>query len=119
MKILVVEDHPAVATITCSLLREAHDHDVTHAATGAAALDQFENFQPELVLIDLNLPDMNGYQLATEIRRRPGGRSIVLVALTGLGSEISERLAEEAGINAFFRKPMDFNLLTTIERKPH
>lgn len=120
MNILVVEDHASVADITCSLLREVHDHQVTHAGTGEAALAALENLKPDLVLLDVNLPDISGYEVALRMRRNPQWQSTILVAVTGFGSEVDPILAREAGIDAHFRKPMDFELLPTIKRaSPH
>ncbi len=116
MKILVVEDHAAVAEITCSLLREVHDHEVVHATTGAAALAAMERMPPDLVLLDINLPDMNGYEVAMQIRRNPRWQTLILVALSGFGHEVDPALARKAGIDAQFRKPMDFELLPQIRR---
>lgn len=116
MKILLVEDHVAVATISCNLLRELHDHEVKHAADGAAALAAMEQFRPDVVLLDLNLPDMSGYEVAVRIRQRAEWQSTILVALTAFGNEIDTRMAARAGIDAHFRKPMNFELLTTLKR---
>jgi CheY-like chemotaxis protein len=116
MKILLVEDHPAVADITCDLLRDLHEHEVVHATTGAEALAALEHMTPDLVLLDVNLPDVSGYEVAMRMRRDPRWSSTVLVALTGFGNDVDPSLAKEAGIDAHFRKPMDFDLLPTIKR---
>lgn len=118
MKILLVEDHAAVADISCSLLREVHEHEVVHAASGAAALAVMEQTRPDLVLLDINLPDISGYEVATRLRRDPQWQSTILVALTGFGNNVDPSRAKAAGIDAHFRKPMNFELLTTIKRVP-
>lgn len=116
MKILLVEDHAALAEMSCRLLRDVYDHEVGHAATGAAALEEFPRFRPELVLVDINLPDMNGYELAGRIRALPGADATVLVAVSGFGNIIDDDSARAAGFDAHFRKPMDFDLLPGLRR---
>ena len=116
MKILLVEDHAALADITCSLLREVYGHEVAHAESGAAALEAMETIEPDLVLLDVNLPDFNGYEVARRLRRDPRWQSTILVAVTGFGSDVDFTLAQASGIDAHFRKPMDFDLLPTIQR---
>jgi two-component system CheB/CheR fusion protein len=116
MKLLLVEDHPAVARISCDLLRDVHGHDVEHAATGVAALAAATLMTPEIVLIDLNLPDMNGYELAARLRAQPQFERTLLVALTGFGNVVDSERAAAAGIDAHFRKPMKFELLPGLKR---
>ena len=115
MKNLLVEDHPALTEITCNQLREIHDHEVRPVANGAAALTAIADFRPDLVLLDLHLPDMTGYEVARQLRADERN-AVVVVALTGFGSEIHPIHASESGIDAHFRKPMDFELLPTIKR---
>jgi CheY-like chemotaxis protein len=114
MKILLIEDHPTLADISCRLLREVHDHEVTQAGSGAEALACLEHAVPDLVLVDLHLPDMNGYELAKRIRLVPKFDATVLVALTGWGNLLKEDGDE---FDAHFRKPMDFDLLPTLHRR--
>ncbi|HUR58145.1 MAG TPA: response regulator [Opitutaceae bacterium] len=117
MKILLVEDHPALAEISCSQLRELHDHEVCHVDSGGAALAAVQSFQPELILLDIHLPDMTGYDIARQVRVDPQRDAVVIVALTGFGSQVDPKLAAEAGIDVHFRKPMDFELLPTLQRR--
>ena len=116
MKILLVEDHPALAEISCRLLRDLHGHEVSLAATGAEALAAAGLAIPDLVLVDLNLPDMTGYEIAKRLRRDPRFDRTVLVAVTGFGSVVDDEHAREAGIDAHFRKPMDFDVLDELRR---
>lgn len=117
MKILLVEDHAGLAQISCSQLREIHDHEVVHVANGKSAIAALENFRPDLVLLDLNLPDMTGYDVAANVRANGEWSSVVLVALTGFGSDLDPLRAEASGIDAYFRKPMDFDALPHIRRR--
>ena len=117
MKILLVEDHPALAKMTTSLLSEVHDHHVETVSTGEAALMLASDFHPEIVLSDINLPGMDGYELAKRLRRIPALTRTVLVALTGFGNLIDEKRVGSAGFDTHFRKPMDFDLLPTLKRR--
>jgi CheY-like chemotaxis protein len=114
LKILLIEDHPGLSEISCSLLRDVHGHEVHHAATGRAALEQAAHLTPDVILLDLNLPDIHGYQLAEQLRRLQHLDGSVLVALTGFGNVVDPEQAAAVGIDAYFRKPMDFDLLEEI-----
>jgi CheY-like chemotaxis protein len=116
MKILLVEDHAAVAQISYDVLREVHEHDVTLVSSGAAALAAMDLVRPDLVLLDLNLPDMSGYEVAARLRVDQRWQSTIIVALTGFGSELYPQAAASSGIDAHFRKPMPFALLPSIKR---
>ena len=116
MKVLLIEDHPGMAKVSCDLLRERYGHDVQHAATGRAALAAIPEFDPDLILLDLNLPDGHGYRLAEQIRQLPSGQRAVLVALTAFALTGDEERSRAAGIDAHYRKPMDFAELTQIKR---
>jgi CheY-like chemotaxis protein len=116
MKILLVEDHEFLAQITCSILREIHEHDVEHAATAATALELAAHSAFDMALVDINLPDMDGYQLAERLRTFSHMSECVLVALTGIGSAINPERALAAGFDEFYSKPMDFGRLEKIKR---
>jgi len=115
-KIILVEDHPDLAEISASLLREVHGHEVRVARTGTGALAAAQAGQVDLMLIDLNLPDMDGFELARRLRADPRFQSTVLVALTGFSNDEIAPRARAAGFDAYYRKPMDFDLLDTLGR---
>ncbi len=116
-RILVVEDYPAVAE---SLRRMLHlgGHEVRVARDGVEALRSLVVEDTDIVLLDIGLPGMDGYDVARTIRRRPGGASIVLVALTGHGQDEDRRRSHEAGFDHHLTKPVDpaalFSLLTRL-----
>lgn len=111
LKILLIEDHPGLSEISCSLLRDVHGYEVHHAATGREALETAAGLTPDIILLDLNLPDIHGYQLAEQLRQMPHLDRSVMVALTGFGNVVIAEQAAAVGIDAHFRKPMDFDLL--------
>lgn len=117
MKILYVEDHPAVAQITVNLLRSGLGHEVEHVENGTAALEAASGFQPDLMLIDIGLPDIDGYEVARRLRQRPEFEKMILVALTGYTQEEYKQRAYDAGFDAHFAKPMDFAELEKIKRR--
>lgn len=117
MKILLVEDHPGLAKISCDLLRNFFGHEVDHVTTGEEAFATAKRSIPDLILIDLNLPDMHGYRLAEKIRKEPCLDATILVALTGHGLTGNLERSKAVGIDAHYRKPMDFGELSSLKRQ--
>jgi PAS domain S-box-containing protein len=105
MKILVVDDNRDAAD-SCATLLELSGHHVQTAYTGRQGLELAETFRPHAALLDIGLPDFDGYQLATAIRAAPWGRNILLVAVTGWGQEEDRRRAFEAGCDHHLTKPI-------------
>jgi CheY-like chemotaxis protein len=118
-RILVVDDNIDGAE-TLAMLLEGSGHAVRTAYSGPAALQQARAFQPELVLLDLGLPGMNGFEVARELRADPAYGAPVLVALTGWGSEEDRRRSREAGFSEHLTKPADVKdvreLITRLTR---
>ena len=114
MKILLVEDHPGLAKISCDLPRDLFCHEVEHATRGARVFKAAIQNPPDFVLLDLNLPDMHGYRLAEKLRAQPCLDRTLIVALTGHGITGNPTLSKAVGIDAHYRKPMDFSELTKI-----
>lgn len=82
-------------------------HDVRTANDGLEALEAAAAFRPNVVLLDLGRPKLNGYEVARQIRARPWGEEMVLVAQTGWGQEEDKRRSKEAGFNFHMVKPVD------------
>jgi signal transduction histidine kinase/CheY-like chemotaxis protein len=112
-RVLVADDNQDAAQ-TLALILEIEGHDVRTAHTGLDALRIAESFRPEIALLDIGMPQMNGYQAAREIRDRPWGHSILLVAVTGWGQEQDLQMAREAGFDRHLVKPVDPQTLTGL-----
>jgi PAS domain S-box-containing protein len=105
-RILVVDDVPPAAMLVAIMLR-SKGQQVRTAESGPEALAMIEQEKPTLILSDISMPGMSGYDLAQEIRRRPEWNDIWLVALTGYGRESDKKLSEEAGFNSHLVKPIN------------
>jgi PAS domain S-box-containing protein len=105
-RVLVVDDNRDAAD-TLTLMLELAGHEVRTAYDGIDALQMAETFRPRIMLLDIGMPLMDGYQTALRIRDRSWGRSMVLVALTGWGQEQDRRRTREAGFDHHFVKPVD------------
>jgi len=105
-RILLVEDNRDAATALDEILRLwGHEVDVVH--DGAAALEQARRREPEVVLLDIGLPGIDGYAVARALRRLPGLEQIRLIALTGYGQESDRRLSHDAGFDHHLVKPVE------------
>ncbi|MGH7385436.1 MAG: response regulator, partial [Candidatus Rokuibacteriota bacterium] len=109
-RVLVVEDSPD-ARESLRLLLELAGHEVETSEDGPSGLAKLDLFQPEVALIDLGLPGMDGYAVAREMRRRPETRAIRLVAVTGYGQVEDRRQALAAGFDLHVTKPVDASML--------
>jgi CheY-like chemotaxis protein len=112
-RILVVDDHPDSAESLVLLLR-LKGHDVFLAHDGPAALEEFTRASPELVLLDIGLPGLDGYEVARRARVLDPERKCKLVALTGYGGDRERRLAREAGFDEHLVKPVSFDTLLAL-----
>jgi CheY-like chemotaxis protein len=110
LRILVVEDNQDAADTLRELLKLSGCR-VAMAHDGIAAVELAEEFQPEVVLCDLGLPGMDGYQVARELRRRPATARARLIAVSGYGMEEDRRRSGEAGFDLHITKPMNFDEL--------
>jgi CheY-like chemotaxis protein len=115
LKILVVDDNRDAAD-TCAMLLEASGHHVQTAYTGRQALELARTFRPHAMLLDIGLPDVDGYKLARQVRATPWGRSVVLVAVTGWGQEQDRLRAVEAGFDRHLVKPISAETVDSLLR---
>jgi PAS domain S-box-containing protein len=112
-RILIVDDYPNVAE---SMARRLHlaGHEVKTALDGFQAIQAAENFRPEIILLDIGMPKLDGYETARRIRAQPWGIHIALVAVTGWGQEEDRRLSREAGFDAHLVKPVEKKELANL-----
>jgi CheY-like chemotaxis protein/two-component sensor histidine kinase len=112
-KVLIVDDNQDAADSLGALL-EVMGADVRVAYDGRTGLEIFDTFRPSGVFLDLGMPDMDGYEVAHQIRSRPDARDTVLIALTGWGQERDRRRTAEAGFNRHLAKPADLETLQSV-----
>jgi signal transduction histidine kinase len=112
-RILVADDNSDALESLATLL-ELGGHEVFSAANGALALESAERHLPEVALLDIGMPKLDGYEVARRIRAQPWGRSITLVALTGWGQDSDRRRSGEAGFDSHLVKPLDLDKLTEL-----
>jgi CheY-like chemotaxis protein len=104
-RVLLVEDN-ADASETLQMLLAGWGHEVHAASDGPAALELAAAVQPDLVLLDVGLPGMSGYEVARKLRALPSGAELQLVAMTGYGQEEDRRRSREAGVDRHLVKPV-------------
>jgi signal transduction histidine kinase len=117
-RILVVEDHPVAAQMLASALRTEGNHEVEVVHDGYAALEAAKTVQPELVLLDIGLPGMDGYEVATRLREMPDGDKYLIVAVTGYGQAEDRRRSQEAGFDEHLLKPVAMDMLKKLFNHP-
>ncbi|MDN5935119.1 MAG: response regulator [Nitrosospira sp.] len=114
-RILVADDNTAAAA-AISLLLQREGHKTKAVYDGRAALEEAARFLPDIALLDIGMPYLNGYEVAREIRAASWGANMRLFAATGWGQEKDKMLAKEAGFDVHMTKPIDFRqLLALIE----
>ena len=112
-RLLLVDDN-VDAVESLALLLQADGHDVRTAHDGTSALALVESFRPDLIVLDIGLPGMNGYEIAQRIRARPEFGAPTLVALTGYGQQEDRKRARAAGFDHHFIKPADVGALQRL-----
>jgi CheY-like chemotaxis protein/anti-sigma regulatory factor (Ser/Thr protein kinase) len=112
-RVLVVEDQPYVREALCLALN-TFGHTTFEAPDGFQAIEVASRTEPEVAIIDIGLPGQDGYQVARQLRRAPGGDAMYLIALTGYGQPEDQRLAEEAGFDLHIVKPVDPERLSAL-----
>jgi PAS domain S-box-containing protein len=105
-RVLIVDDNRDLAE-TAAVLLSASGHDVRTAYDGVSALQIASEYHPEVVLLDIGLPGMSGYEVASRLRASEQRRSMLVVALTGYGQDADRQLARESGFDHHLVKPLD------------
>jgi CheY-like chemotaxis protein len=104
--VLIVDDNQAAADLLSTVV-ERLGNEVRVAYDGQEAIGVAERFLPEIVLMDLAMPRLDGYDAARQMRAQPWGREIILVALSGWGQDGHKERAREAGFDLHLVKPAD------------
>jgi CheY-like chemotaxis protein len=116
-RVLVVDDNEDAASSLATLLRVV-GHEVWTAHDGLEGLRMAREHCPDVVLLDLGMPRLNGFEVATAIRREPWGRDVLLVALTGWGQPQDRERSRAAGFDEHFVKPVELeNLLQRVQAR--
>jgi CheY-like chemotaxis protein len=112
-RILVVDDNEDSATSLAELLQLlGHEAQVAH--DGLEAVAAAASFRPEIVLLDIGLPKLNGYEAAQRIREEPWGRGMKLIALTGWSQDEDRQKSRDAGFDLHLVKPVEFDTLRKL-----
>ncbi len=116
LRVLVVDDNPDAAELLSEFLR-AVGHTTRVAHNGLTAIQLAEQFEPEVVLLDLGLPVMDGFEVADRLRALPGLAETELVAITGYGQEVDRQRTREGGFDEHMVKPVDLDELEAWLRR--
>ncbi len=115
-RVLVVDDNVDAAESTGMILRLS-GHDVQVAYSGQSALEMAVEYQPNVILLDIGLPEMDGYEIARRLRQRPQLSKVWLIALTGYGQDSDRQRSQEAGFDYHMVKPIDSEELEELIAK--
>lgn len=116
LRIIVVDDDRDLVTTLVELLRDEH-YEVKGTYSSAGLRDTMRNFDADIVLLDITLPDRNGYDAARELRKRYGEKHPVLIALTAWNKSSDKMLAELAGFDHHVGKPYDPGALLALLKR--
>lgn len=117
-RILVVEDNVGSAKILSRLLKTLGNHEVHLAHDGMAAVESARTLVPDMILLDIGLPRMNGFEVARMLRSEPRFHETMLVALTGYGADEDRRRSREAGFDMHLIKPPSIDVLQHLFAHP-
>jgi len=109
-RILIIEDQED-ARVSLSLLLEMHGHEVSTARSGREGLSRLADFRPAIALVDIGLPEFDGYETARRVRELPVGKRIKLIALTGYGGLEDRVRAQASGFDMHLTKPVAYDQL--------
>ena len=97
-----------------AMLLQESGHEVRTAHDGPTALEAALDYRPDVVLLDIGLPGLNGYEVAKRLRQQPALQNVVLVAMTGYGQETDRQRSQEAGFDHHLVKPVDHKQLSEV-----
>ncbi len=116
-RILVVDDNEDAAEML-ALMLACWGQETQVANDGLSALAAARAFRPDVVLLDIGLPGMSGYEIARHLRELPAAESILLVAVTGWGQDTDKQQSRDAGFDEHLVKPVDPDTLRTLLTRP-
>ncbi len=112
-RILLADDNRDAAESLAIILRlEGHEVDLAH--DGAAALQLFAEKRPDVALLDIGMPKTNGYEVAKQIRAKPGGDGVLLIAITGWAQDSDKARSRAAGFDHHLTKPVEPDMLIEL-----
>ena len=114
-RILLVDDNQATTTVFTRLFKKV-GCEVAAANDGVRAIELAASFRPEIVMLDLSMPGMDGYETCRRIREQPEGKNIVLLAVTGLGGSETVNRARLAGFDDVLIKPVKADEILRLTR---
>jgi CheY-like chemotaxis protein len=112
-RILVVDDFPTLTEGLAKWLR-GFGHDVAVAFDGLEGIEVAERFRPDIIMLDIGMPKLDGYETAQRIRQKSWGKEIVLIALTGYRAEEDRKRIREVGFNAHLVKPLIYKQVAAL-----
>ncbi len=118
LKILAVDDNVGAAVLLGKLLRKLGDHSVEVAHSGSTVLEKAPTFRPDLILMDIGMPGMSGYEVAKKLRQMQETQDVFLVALTGYGQDADRAEARQAGFDEHMTKPPSLDVLRDMLEHP-
>ena len=113
IRILVVDDNVDAADSVAWLFRQ-HAHDVRTTHDGRSAIELATEFRPQVVVLDLGLPQVDGYEVSRRLRTLPDTRDALIIAVSGYGQDEDRRRSTQAGFDHHFIKPVDFQTLMGV-----
>ena len=111
-RILIVDDSRDSESL--AMLLEITGNKTYMAHDGVEAMEAIEKYRPEVALLDIGLPKLDGHEVCRRVREQPWGKNIFMIALTGWGQEDDRRKSEEAGFNGHLVKPVDYDKLLEL-----
>jgi len=114
-RVLIADDNRDAA-MSLAMLLELEGHEVTVVHDGRQALQSIESLNPDVAMLDIGMPEIDGYEVARSVRQRTSGRGLMLIAVTGWGQEADRARAMDAGFDLHFTKPVEPETLIKLLR---
>ena len=116
-RILIVDDNLDSA-LSLSMLLQLVGHETHNAHDGLEAVEIAARVKPDVILLDIGLPKLNGYEVCRRVRALPGGKEVMIIGLSGWGRDEDREMSRDAGFDVHLVKPVDFDALTKLLAQP-